>query len=165
MAKEGFGHITDGTRRELIALAARFIRATGGPDEAEDIVQEALVSLWELSGKGYPIQNAKALAIRITKNICVSRYRKRKLETVPLKDDLIIGGGSAEERLEAADNTRVRKILYDQLSDTQREYMTMKIDDGLTLDEISAKTGKPKTSIKATISNARKILRERLKKL
>ena len=84
---------------------------------------------------------------------------------MPLKDDLIIGGGSAEERLEAADNTRVRKILYDQLSDTQREYMTMKIDDGLTLDEISAKTGKPKTSIKATISNARKILRERLKKL
>lgn len=165
MTREEFGHISVAIRKDLVDLARRFLRATGGPEEADDIVQETLVALWALAEKDYPIQNAKALAVKITKNICVSRYRKRKLETVPLKDDLITGGPSAEERVEAADNTRVKKILYSELSNTQREYMTMKNDEGLTLDEISAKTGKPKTSIKATISNARKILRERMKEL
>ena len=84
MTKEEFGHISDGMRRDLIALARRFLRATRGPDEAEDIVQEALLALWELSEKGYPIHSEKALAIKITKNICVSRYRKRRIETVSL---------------------------------------------------------------------------------
>ena len=51
MTKEEFGHISDGIRRDLIALARRFLRATRGPDEAEDIVQEALLALWELSEK------------------------------------------------------------------------------------------------------------------
>ena len=165
MTQEEFGHISEAIRKDLVDLARRFLRATGGPEEAEDIVQEAELALWNLSGKGYPIQNAKALAIKITKNICVSRYRKRKLETSPLKDDSFIGGPPADDRVEAADNTRVKKILYSGLSDTQRKFMTMKNDEGLTLDEISEKTGRPKTSIKVAISNARKILRERMKKL
>ena len=164
MTREEFGHISEAMRKDLVDLARRFLRATGGPEEADDIVQEALVALWALSEKEYPIQNAKALAIRITKNICVSRYRKRK-QTIPLKDDFIDGGPTAEERVEAADNTRVKKILYGELSSTQREYMTMKNDEGLTLDEISAKTGRPKTSIKTAISSARKMMRERMKKL
>ena len=165
MTREEFGHISEAIRKDLVDLARRFLRATGGPEEAEDIVQETLVALWTLSEKEYPIRDAKALAIKITKNICISRYRKRKMEISPLKDDLIIGGPTAEERVEAADNTHVKMILYGRLSETQRKYLTMKNDEGLTLDEISEKTGKPKTSIKAAISNARKILRERMKKL
>ena len=101
MTKEEFGHISNGMRRELIALAGRFLRATGGPDEAEDIVQEALLTLWELYEKGYPVRSEKALAIKITKNICVARYRRRKLEEIPLKSDAFEGGVSAEERTEA----------------------------------------------------------------
>ena len=165
MKQEEFGHISESIRKDLVDLASRFLRATGGPEEAEDIVQEALVALWALSEKEYPIRDAKALAIKITKNICVSRYHKRKLVSSPLKDNFIIGGPTAEERVEAADNTRVKKILYSGLSETQRKYMTMKNDEGLSLDEISERTGKPKASIKAAISNARKILRERMKKL
>lgn len=165
MTRKEFEHISQGMRRDLVALAARFLRATGGPEEGEDIVQEALTVLWELSERGYPIRDPKALAVKVTKNICVSRYRKRKIETCRLEDFSFPGGISAEERIEAADNTRVKKILYSGLSETQRKYMTMNNDEGLTLDEISEKTGKPKTSIKVAISNARKILRERMKTL
>ena len=165
MTKEEFGHISDGMRRDLIALARRFLRATRGPDEAEDIVQEALLALWELSEKGYPIQSEKALAIKITKNICISRYRKRRIETVSIQDDSISGGFSAEERTEAADNTRIKKSVYGELNKSEAELMTMKAENGLTLDEIAKETGRPKQSIKVTISNARRKLREQMKKL
>ena len=165
MTREEFGHISNGIRRELIALAARFLRATRGPDEAEDIVQEALLSLWELSEKDYPIQNAKALAIKITKNICVSRYRKRIIESIPIKDDSFQSGLTAEERTEAADNTRIKKAVYAELSRSEAELMTLKTEQDLTLDEIAKETGRPKASIKVIISNARKKMREQLKKL
>jgi RNA polymerase sigma-70 factor (ECF subfamily) len=165
MTKEEFGHISDGMRRDLIALARRFLRATGGPEEAEDIVQEALLALWELSEKGYPIRSEKALAIKITKNICISRYRKRRIETVSIQDDSISGGFSAEERTEAADNTRIKKSVYGELNKSEAELMTMKAENGLTLDEIAKETGRPKQSIKVTISNARRKLREQMKKL
>ena len=165
MTKKEFGHISDGMRRDLIALARRFLRATRGPDEAEDIVQEALLALWEMSKNGYPIRSEKALAIKITKNICLSRYRKRIIENVSLEDDSISGGFSAEERIEAADNTRIKKAVYSKLNKSEAELMTMKAEQGLTLEEIAKETGRPKQSIKVTISNARRKLREQMKKL
>ncbi len=165
MTREEFGNISNGMRRELVALASRFLKATGGPEEAEDIVQEALLTLWELYDKGYPVQNAKALAIKITKNICVSRYRKRKLETCSLKDDSVVGGPPADDRVEAADNTRIKKAVYGELTKSEAELMVLKTEDNLTLDEIAKETGRPKPSIKVTLSNARKKLREQLKKI
>lgn len=165
MTREEFGKISNGMRRELVALASRFIRATGGPEEAEDIVQEALLALWELYDKGYPVQNAKALAIKITKNICVSRHRKRKVETCSLKDDSLAGGPPADDRVEAADNTRIKKSLYGGLSRSEAELMTLKTERDLTLDEIAKETGRPKPSVKVLMSNARKKLRKQLKKI
>ena len=59
MTKEEFGHICEKSKGELIRLARRFIKATGGPEEAEDIVQEATIVLWQLYERNYPIQNPK----------------------------------------------------------------------------------------------------------
>lgn len=165
MTRREFETVSKELRADLARLAGRFISATGGPDEGEDIVQEALIALWELSEKGYPIRDAKALAIRITKNICVSRYRKRKLETLPVKDDSFPGGFRAEERVEAADNTRIKKAVFSELSKSEAEIMTLKTERDLTLDEIAKETGRPKASVKVLISNARKKIREKLKRI
>lgn len=165
MTRKEFEHISLGMRRDLVALAARFLRATGGPEEGEDIVQEALTVLWELSERGYPIRDPKALAVKVTKNICVSRYRKRKIETCRLEDFSFPGGTSAEERLEAADNTRIKKAVYNGLSKSEAEIMTLKTERDLTLDEIAKETGRPKASVKVMISNARKKMREKLNKI
>ena len=151
MTKEEFGHICEKSKGELIRLARRFIKATGGPEEAEDIVQEATIVLWQLYERNYPVQNPKALAIRITKNICVSLYRKRRLETIPLEGLPIIGDERADERVEKSDNKIVKKHLYGHLSASERD-----------LDEIAKKTGRSKASIKVTLSNARRKLRENM---
>ena len=66
MTRDEFEHTCSTIRGDLIALARRFRRAVGGPEEAEDIAQEALVILWELSERDYPVRDYKALAIKIT---------------------------------------------------------------------------------------------------
>ena len=152
--------------KPLAALAARFLRASGTESEAEDIVQEAVTTLWELSQKGYPIRDAKALVVRLTKNLCVERWRKqRRMEIKPLADDNFEGGPTAESAVDEEENARIRDRLYSRLSETQRQLLTLRSDYELSLDEIAQATGKPKGSVKATLSQARKQLLEEIKKI
>ena len=74
MEKDEFEILAKRVRSKLLALARDFALPSG--IEADDVVQEALVSLWELAESGYPIKDAEAMAVRITKNICVGHYRK-----------------------------------------------------------------------------------------
>ena len=166
MTKQEFGQLSARIREKLVAIARRFDRATGSTsDEAEDVAQEALVTLWELSEKGYPVRDAEALAVRLTKNICVNHYRKRKLVFRPLEEGLREAGLPAAGRLEEEDADRIRKALFRKLSETQRILLTMRGDYALSLDEIAAATGKPKSSIKTALSTARRQMLEELKKI
>ena len=123
---------------------------------ADDVVQEALMALWDLAEQDYPMRDAEALAVRITKNICISHYRKAHLETHSLVHDNYVGGVEGTILTDKDDLRKIRKTIYAKLTHTQREYLHLRNDEGLTLDEIAERTGKPKTSIKSTISSARK---------
>lgn len=155
-------HISGELRGKLLRTASRFVG--GGAEEAEDIVQETLLTLWKISRKGYVIHNMAALAQRITMNICIDRRRRRKLLTETLTGDLYPGGEQAETATDKSDIEDLRRRLYGILSDTQRKYMTMRAYMGLSLDEIARLTGRPKTSIKTAISSARRQMLEALKK-
>ena len=123
MTEQEFHILLVQEHKRLVAIAASFLRTSGMDGEAKDIAQEAAAKLWELSQKGYPIRDAKALAVRITKNLCVERWR------------------------------------------AQRRLLTLRNDYALSLDEIALATGKPKGSVKATLSQARKQLLEEIKKM
>ena len=71
MTEQEFAYLSDRIRGRLTALARRFNRASGCDADAEDIVQDALLTLWQLSKKGYPIRDEEALAVKITKTRCI----------------------------------------------------------------------------------------------
>lgn len=164
MTRTEFEHISGKMRDRLVALARRFTKAVELSGMEEDIVQEALSSLWQLSEQGYRIRNPEALAVKITKNLCVAHYRRCRIHTDGIGQRDFEGGFPAEERTDRADIAGIRSRLYAGLTSTQRMYMQMRNEGGLTLDEIAARTGKPKSSIKTTISTARRQLLEKLKK-
>ncbi|MBQ5517241.1 MAG: serine/threonine protein kinase, partial [Bacteroidales bacterium] len=68
-------------------------------------------------------------------------------------------------RLEDEENERIRKHLYGKLSETQRTFLAMRNEYDLSLDEIAAATGRPKNSVKSSLSSARRQLLEELKKI
>lgn len=165
MTTQEFGQLSTRVREKLVTLARRFTQTADIGDEPEDIVQEALLTLWELSEKGYPIQNAEALAVRLVKNGCVNHYRKRKILFKPLENGAQAGSPPVTERLEDEENERIRKHLYGKLSETQRTFLAMRNEYALSLDEIAAATGRPKNSVKSSLSSARRQLLEELKKI
>ena len=162
MEKIEFEILTKRIRPKLLSVARNFTLASGL--ETDDVVQEALMNLWELMEQDYPIRDAEALAIRITKNICVSHYRKVHLDTQSLVHDTYIGGTEATVLTDKEDLRKIRKSIYGTLTMSQKEYLHLRNDEGKTLDEIAEITGKPKTSIKSTISAARKQMLNLIKK-
>ena len=162
MEKDEFEILAKRVRGKLLALARDFVLPSG--IEADDVVQEALVALWELVDSGYPIRDAEAMAVKMTKNICVGHYRKARIEVQGLTHDNYTGGFEATMLTDKEDLRRIRKEVYGTLTTTQRKYLHLRNDEGLSLDEIASTTGKPKTSIKTTLSKARKQMLDLLNK-
>ena len=165
MTQQEFEHIYISIRGNLMGLAKQFCRSASIDLDAEDVVQEALIAFWELAERDYPMPNPKALLVLITKNICISRYRKKKLETKPISGDDFLGGESASRTVEMADEQIIKQRLYDTLTRTERLYMLMKTDQGMSLDEMVQETGGTRASIKVALSKARRKMEEKLKRM
>ena len=165
MTEQEFAYLSDRIRGRLVKLARRFNRAAGLDMEAEDIVQDALVTLWQLAEKGYPIRDAEALAVKITKTRCVERYRRLHIRFEPLSDQPVPGGFSATADTDETDIDTIRNIVQRNLTDSQRKLLALRNEQGMSLDEIAEVTGRPKGSIKVVLSTARKKMMEQWKKM
>ena len=164
MTRQDFDTFTLKVRNKLLALVWRYKAGSDMDDDPEDIVQEALITLWRLITEGYPIRDPEAIAVKITKNLAAASIRNQKIDSVPITDIDVEGGTSATELTDEQDRQTIRTELYKSLSSTQVHYLELRNELGLSLDDIAKMTGKPKTSIKTTISSARKQLLEQIKK-
>lgn len=165
MTEQEFISLSQRIRAKLIALASRFNRAAGRVGEAEDIVQDALLTLWQLFKQGYPIRDAEALAVKITKTGCVERYRKQHLQLEPLANRSFAGTDSASSGTDRMDIETIRSFVQRDLSESQRKLLELRNENGLSLDEMAAITGRPKSSIKVALSTARKKMMDKMNKM
>lgn len=165
MTRQEFDTVSEKMRPKLLGVVRSFGRTGEGGVEAEDIVQEALATLWRLFEDGYPVKDAESLAVKITKTACVANYRRRRLLRMqPLRGDAYEGGSPATAATDLSDSFEIRRRMYAGLTGTERTCLDLRNVEGLTLDEIAEKTGKPKDSVKTTISAARRKMLEQLKK-
>lgn len=58
MGKEEFEILTENIRRKLLSVARNF--PLPSEIEADDVVQEALLALWEVVEQDYPIKDAES---------------------------------------------------------------------------------------------------------
>ncbi len=164
MTRHEFDTFAVSVRSKLLALAWRYKAGADMKDDPEDIVQDALLTLWRLITSGYPVRDNEAIAVKITRNLAAASVRRQKADSVSVSDIDIEGGASATELTDEQDRRTIREELYKSLSDTQRNYLELRNEMGLSLDDIAKMTGKPKTSIKSTLSAARKQLLEQIRK-
>ena len=145
-------------------MASRFVKDSGNGGDADDIVQESLLVLWRQTENGYEMQNPEALAVAITKKMCLAHLRGYNPVVQSIDGFDVVGGVSASALTDETDIDIVKKSLLALLTPTQRQYLHLKNDMGLSLDEIAEVTGTPKTSVKTTISAARRLMLEHLRK-
>lgn len=157
------------TARELRPLMYDVgLRYFHSQDDAEDVAQESLLLLWKYCEKIDASRNIKALAVKVAKNCCISMKRKKALKLTAASNENGIEShipSSDFDRLEAEEcDALLDDMMQKSLSPRERELFELRRLDGLSNEEIEARTGVKKTTVKSMVSKARTKLFYELKK-
>ena len=145
-------------RPALLRLAMHYTEDT---DEAEDIIQDVLLKLWFLRERLDDYRSIDALAVVITKHLCINRKRSRHLDTVALEESLDIGMEDSPERILIKEE-RMEELLalISTLPNLQQAILRMKHIEGFEVEEIARLTGSTPVAVRTNLSRARKKVRE-----
>lgn len=145
-------------------------RMLGDEDQAKDIVQETMVTIWQKLSKIKTAEVYKTWMYRIVVNKCYDEMRKRKRNPEFVTDDLtweLISNKISEapsEVLENKETAKIISVLTEMLSTKQKAVFVLSDLEGMSNDEISEITGISKTAVKANLYHARKSISEKIKK-
>jgi RNA polymerase sigma-70 factor (ECF subfamily) len=75
MTRTDFNDLVRQLNRNLYGHAYRILRSQ---EEAEDVVQEVFIKMWNLGKKLDEYTNVAALGVTMTRNLCIDQIRKKK---------------------------------------------------------------------------------------
>ena len=131
--------------------------------DAEDMVQDSLLKLWNKRQMLEDVRNLKSFSMTIVRNACIDFIRKQKPQSNQI-DQLESNGATTPERqLEVSDQLQKIKELIQQLNPQQRELIQLRDIEGLDFEEISEITGYSVNNSRVILSRARKEIRKQMK--
>ena len=139
-------------RPALLRMAIRYLENS---DEAEDVVQDAMLKLWFLRDRLDQYRSVDALAIVITKHLCINRLRGIRIEKVDLEQGISMGGGeNPEMKLVEEENMQEILEVISTLPDLQQAVLRMKHLEGFEVEEIARLTGSTPVAVRTNLSRA-----------
>ena len=133
------------------------LRITMNKAEAEDVVQDTLLRVWECRGEWEQIGSLEAFAIATCRNraLDVSKRAGRNARSL----DEIDGGqrstANAQSELEAREEISLIRRLMDDLPELQRTIMLLRDIEGQSYQEIAQALGISETQVKVYLHRAR----------
>ena len=130
--------------------------------DAEDIVQDAYLKLWNRREELDMAVCREAYCVTLVKNLCMDFIRSSHSNYEDVIDEERVGLADDDigERLEKKEeNVRLRKMI-DGLPDIQKKVMWLRDVNECSFEEIGVATGLNQVNIRATLSKARKRIRE-----
>lgn len=158
--RDAFRHVVERYKDVLFGTA---VLMTGSRTEAEEHVQEALLSAWRgIRGfhRGRPM---KPWLVRILVNVVISYRRKQAIPTVSIDEpgepsDLVDIG----ESFEAQEERQMLRSALSRLSPPHRQVVVLRYFAELTVPEVARAIGAREGTVKSRLSRALAQLREQL---
>lgn len=140
------------------------LRITMNRAEAEDVVQDTLLRVWECRGQWEQIDNLEAFAIASCRNRALDLTKRagRKARSI---DEVDTGGWQAangQSSLEAREELSLLRRLMDALPEVQRTIMLLRDIEGLSYQEIAQALSISETQVKVYLHRARTKVRKAL---
>jgi RNA polymerase sigma-70 factor (ECF subfamily) len=147
-----FRSLVEKSQRRLYALALGIVRSK---EDAEDIVQEALVRGWKSLDSFDGRSQFSTWMHRIVVNLCIDHLRRRRLETVSLDEHRCAAVDPRRQLDGSGMSGRIARAL-DQLSPAHRAVLTLRELEGLSYKEISDTVGCSLGTVMSRLFHARR---------
>ena len=154
---ESFEHIVKSLRERIRQEAISYLHE---PEEAEDVVQEALMRSWIARKRLGSIDELPAFAMRTVKNLCIDRLRRQSNRRQTSTDhlDLYDETPTADAKLMLQDQQAWMMKCIKQLPPSLRGVLQMKGIDGLSYQEMATILGTTEAAVRSKVSKARQKL-------
>lgn len=136
---------------QMQALAEHLL---GNAAEAEDIVQEVVVSIWQRHNDTMNVDNINGYVMNAIRNRCINCLRRR--HSFVNIDDLSNYSDDDACRDAALIEERAAKLdtMLKKLPDNQRKAIQMKYIEGLSHQEMQRRLGMSSSNVYTTLSRA-----------
>lgn len=142
-------------------------RLMGNAMDAEDMVQEAYLKLWERRDDLGHVANMEAYCTSLIRHICIDAFRRKRPEedSPPPEEFPLTDNEDAATALERQDEAEQLTSLINRLPEGQRTVMTLHDVEGCSYEEIEEATGFTAVNIRVMLSRARKKIREQIERI
>lgn len=144
------------------------LRITLNPAEAEDVVQETMMKVWNRRDSWETIENIETFCLTICRNLAVDKTRHLANQTVSLEAEAEPYDNShhanPEEQTIQHDRIRMVRLLINQLPEKQRSCMQLRDIEGKSYKDIATILNITEEQVKVNIFRARQTVREQFKK-
>jgi RNA polymerase sigma-70 factor (ECF subfamily) len=147
--------------QKLYRIAYRMVE---NQEDAEDMVQETYIKLWQKRNEYFALNNSEGFAVTVLKNNCLDFLRKTKMKFLQT-NDLNIPTDCFITQMENKDEINHIQNILEKLPEQQKKIIQLKHWDNLSNEEIEQVTGLKQGNVKVILSRARKTIKELYQKL
>lgn len=148
-------------KNELYRLA---LRITMNREEAEDIVQETLIKVWNRRNEWENIESIEAYSLTVCRNLALDAIKKmgnqvESIETIGI--DSVDKSSTPYEQMMHKDRISLVRQLIDSLPEKQRSCMQLRDIEGKPYKEIATVLGITEEQVKVNIFRARQAIKQK----
>ena len=162
MTKQEFTSYVLPVKSRLYRLALTLLNRRS---EAEDVVQDVYLKLWNMRQKLPEYNSVEALAVTMTKNLCIDwlrSYRSRNQNEHGLENVTLTSANRHDpvQQLEHSESMQQLQKIISRLPEQQRMILHLCDIEQYSYDEIVNMTSMTRNNIRVTLSRARKSVRD-----
>jgi len=155
-------------QQQILPLTDRIFplarRLLGNACDAEDLVQEVLLKLWDNRDKLDHHENPIGYILFTTRNACLDKLKKKKPKRMSVNMSYHTSQNIAKVYEDNEAVAIIQRIMVD-LSEQQRTVIELRDFDGFELVEIAESMQLEVSYVRVLLSRARKIIREKMIKI
>jgi RNA polymerase sigma-70 factor (ECF subfamily) len=162
MNQSEFLNLVMPVKDKLYRLAKRLLVSA---EEAEDATQEVLMKLWDGKNKMGKYRSVEAFAMTMTKNFCLDRLKSKQSSNLKLvHSNYADENTSLQKEVELKDSINWVERIMEELPEQQKMVLQLRDVEEYEFDEISEMLDLNPTTVRVTLSRARKAVKEKLLK-
>ncbi len=161
MTLEEFKNHVLPTKNKLFRFALNYLK---NKEEAEDVVQDVLIKIWNKNEQIEFYKNIEAWCMTLTRNLSLDRLKSKHNNLNSIEDtyDLQVAEVSPYEKTALEDAVESAKGFINQLPEKQKNVIHFRDIEGLSYKEIADIMKIDMNQVKVNLFRARKTVKEKL---